>query len=44
MLLFKHWSCSVQTTIILTVFGERGRLNGISKREFKHTNGKNGVQ
>lgn len=39
MSLFKHWSCSVQTTIILMVFGERDRLNGISKREYKHTKG-----
>lgn len=43
MSLFKHWSCSVQTTIILVVFGERDRLNGINKREFKHPKGDNGV-
>lgn len=43
MPLLKNWSCSVQTTIILMVFGERDKLNGINKREFQHTKGENGV-
>lgn len=32
MLLFQYWSHSVQSTIILTAFREKERLNGISEK------------